>query len=626
MYASLDSFELAFKRLTGSRLGLLRPGYGRLEVTTLNEFMASLIEREIDFNPARLRMTQAMFDPKTENIVFFADRVQSGREESVILHELVHKNAHKVLLPEHWSGLVAVLRGWANLPDDSLARQIHDWAAERALADTRGRPGVFEEEFLAYGVEASVRFGVRPSAGASEDVPAGWLARAQAVLRKVIDAQLGERAGHVPEFTPEDLVDLAYAFARMESDDTGEVRRRLFHMSSLANRASIAREGLRVDRDRTGHGGVFLTSHPGQQQGMDTYEVDVTDLEVLPDTTTEAVDGEAWFVAYQDIGPARLERLPNQAAADKPLPIHGRAYPLASRDDWYGEGTYRLNGGRLVGVNPARYLACVRPLVMDEESRENIDLLKAHILSGKTLDPLLIRADGREDGRHRAHAALELGIEVVPVIAFGERFAGAESYPEAPVSDGQVGEGSSRGPDNGLRRAMAVTDTPEFRAWFRSSKVVDQAGRPLMVFHGTLHDIEGGVFKDRTCGPVKMAFYTDSIDAADAYARSFENDYVDGSNVVPVYLSLQNPKVVDYADQDDDREVRADAYLAEEEGYDGFIALNAFDGHSVANQYVVFNPAQIKSAIGNIGAFNPDDPSILRSLAIGASKRPSPSD
>lgn len=111
------------------------------------------------------------------------------------------------------------------------------------------------------------------------------------------------------------------------------------------------------------------------------------------------------------------------------------SYPLASRDKWYGEGTYKQDGGRLVSVSPAQYLAAVRPLTIDDESRENIDLLKEHIRTGGTLDPLLIRAGGVEDGRHRAHAALELGIGQVPVIAYGQHFVHAPEFPESVVHE-----------------------------------------------------------------------------------------------------------------------------------------------------------------------------------------------
>lgn len=96
------------------------------------------------------------------------------------------------------------------------------------------------------------------------------------------------------------------------------------------------------------------------------------------------------------------------------------AYPLADKDvdGWYSEGDYASRGGIIRWMHPTEFLKKVRPLVLDETSRENIDDLKDHILSGRRLDPLLIRADGREDGRHRANACVELGITPIPVIVF----------------------------------------------------------------------------------------------------------------------------------------------------------------------------------------------------------------
>jgi len=94
------------------------------------------------------------------------------------------------------------------------------------------------------------------------------------------------------------------------------------------------------------------------------------------------------------------------------------AYPLAPRDEWYGNCNYKDAGGRMVQMSPDAFLAAVRPLTLDDTSRENIDDLKQHIESGRTLDPLTIYADGKEDGRHRAYAAKELGIKSVPVLDF----------------------------------------------------------------------------------------------------------------------------------------------------------------------------------------------------------------
>ena len=100
--------------------------------------------------------------------------------------------------------------------------------------------------------------------------------------------------------------------------------------------------------------------------------------------------------------------------------IEQRRYPLADRerDGWYGNGNYEQSGGHLIWMSPDEYLAQVRPLKIDDISRENIDDLKQHMLQGRPLDPLVIYADGKEDGRHRANAAKELGISKVPVIDY----------------------------------------------------------------------------------------------------------------------------------------------------------------------------------------------------------------
>ena len=93
-------------------------------------------------------------------------------------------------------------------------------------------------------------------------------------------------------------------------------------------------------------------------------------------------------------------------------------YPLAPTDEWYGEANYKTTGGNLVEMTPEDFLSRVRPLDMDEISRENIGFLKEHIVSGRLLDPLQIYRNGSEDGRHRAHAAKELGIKKIPVITW----------------------------------------------------------------------------------------------------------------------------------------------------------------------------------------------------------------
>lgn len=98
--------------------------------------------------------------------------------------------------------------------------------------------------------------------------------------------------------------------------------------------------------------------------------------------------------------------------------------------------------------------------------------------------------------------------------------------------------------------------------------------------------------------------------------------YRDGGNVVPVYLSIKNPIILDAAQiESAGRPWAVEKYAAM--GYDGAIfASNPADitrgGWNGATQIVAFHPEQIKSATANVGTFDPTNPSILyeRSGAI----------
>jgi hypothetical protein len=151
---------------------------------------------------------------------------------------------------------------------------------------------------------------------------------------------------------------------------------------------------------------------------------------------------------------------------------------------------------------------------------------------------------------------------------------------------------------------MDQTRTPEFKRWFGDSKVVDEQGRPLVVYHGTTKSFDAFSFE---YGP---AFFTDNPAAASEYTKDGRRTER-GANLMPVYLSFQNPKIVDYSGEFDNNIV-FDVEDAKDEGFDSLIVRNAHDGRSVIDQYVAFNPIQIKSAIGNNGQFDPTDQSIVR--------------
>ena len=77
-------------------------------------------------------------------------------------------------------------------------------------------------------------------------------------------------------------------------------------------------------------------------------------------------------------------------------------------------------------MTPDEFLNLSKPLEIDDVSRDNIDYLKDHMIEGRLLDPLVLY-DGNKsnvrssDGRHRAIASKELGINSVPVLDFREQ-------------------------------------------------------------------------------------------------------------------------------------------------------------------------------------------------------------
>jgi hypothetical protein len=160
--------------------------------------------------------------------------------------------------------------------------------------------------------------------------------------------------------------------------------------------------------------------------------------------------------------------------------------------------------------------------------------------------------------------------------------------------------------------ANGLSVKENFQAWFSESKVVHwRTGEPLVVYHGTSADIRafdpaktGSVHFDLEAGPV--FFFTDDLPTANWYAKDASKKSKGGANLIPVFLSLQNPLVVDF--QGEGLE-----YLAEEiqnardKGCDGLIARNYDDG-GVADHYIAFHPEQIKSALGNSGLYLKDSP------------------
>lgn len=186
----------------------------------------------------------------------------------------------------------------------------------------------------------------------------------------------------------------------------------------------------------------------------------------------------------------------------------------------------------------------------------------------------------------------------------------------------------------GLLRGFSDASSTAFKEWFQGSKVVDRAGNPLEVYHGSSRTFS--VFD-----PENPHVYTSwngfgSWFAKDSsYARKFMGE---GGKVYEVYLSIKNPMklrgdsdtqgfgklVVLYHkvtglktfEATPESNAKFRAYL-KKKGHDGVIITN-FTGdtglHPLPQDlYVVLDPAQVKST-QNVGTFDSKNPDIFHGL------------
>lgn len=194
---------------------------------------------------------------------------------------------------------------------------------------------------------------------------------------------------------------------------------------------------------------------------------------------------------------------------------------------------------------------------------------------------------------------------------------------------GNVGSFDRASNDIRFKQKHAVqTSTPEFQQWFGESKLVAPSGEPMVVYHGTNMDFS--VFNTNSVQsrfPYSFGFhFTDQRNEASTYADSITNaaagfnpasPYVkpsmEGGNVMPVFIRAENPLIIktDQLSASIEADInRAEIVTQLEEAqaagqpYDSVIIKrergDEYDGLNV----IVFNPNQIKSAIGNAGSFD----------------------
>lgn len=194
---------------------------------------------------------------------------------------------------------------------------------------------------------------------------------------------------------------------------------------------------------------------------------------------------------------------------------------------------------------------------------------------------------------------------------------------------------------NGQRIAQTDEGLRNFWQWFGDSKVVDEQGRPLVVYHGT--DSEFTMFEP---GRVGAMYFTPDTGYAQQYGKVILPVYIrvnkiadlTDSNSSAYKLSVKafnknggwsaNPDSWDYLQSEGRTSPNFDPYKdltwemfdLPETAVDQVLRESEYDGVKLEERrgidsYAVFDPTQIKSATGNQGTFDPDNPDIRYSRA-----------
>ena len=116
-----------------------------------------------------------------------------------------------------------------------------------------------------------------------------------------------------------------------------------------------------------------------------------------------------------------------------------------------------------------------------------------------------------------------------------------------PIKKGQTEEEAfeaflSKVEDKSSKKVADKTQTKEFKDWFGDSKVVDEDGKPLVVYHGTKKEFDEFDIKkvgsQTDTGMFGNGFYfTEDKTKAEGYAG-------EKGEVMSMYISMKNPLII----------------------------------------------------------------------------------
>ena len=156
---------------------------------------------------------------------------------------------------------------------------------------------------------------------------------------------------------------------------------------------------------------------------------------------------------------------------------------------------------------------------------------------------------------------------------------------------------------------FSIVETPEFQRWFAGSKIVNAAGHPLKLYHGTSKDQDFRKFRV----PGNGVWFTTNPKHASDYAEQNDSQGFrwdahypvpthTASRVIPVYVRAVNPLRI--TELPDDLRLASNYRAAQRRWFDQLRAAG-HDALIIDDTVVVLKDSnQIKSAIGN-RQFNP---------------------
>jgi len=177
------------------------------------------------------------------------------------------------------------------------------------------------------------------------------------------------------------------------------------------------------------------------------------------------------------------------------------------------------------------------------------------------------------------------------------------------------------------------TDTPEFKRWFADSVVSDDAGIPMVVYHGTVNYFN--VFDSSKVTYSMWNGFGNWFTTDRKYAEVFSGGIKKVGRVIEAYLSIQSPLIYDGDDkvngfnrmiQEFEEVTGKKTYDATPEdaaafreyiqslGFDGVIIFQWTGDKGLSERpvdiYIALESNQIKSATENRGTFDSGDPDI----------------